>query len=270
MQIRYSSAPSDIIGLDTAALRGRFLAEDLFADGEARFIYSHDDRVVLGGVVPTEPIALPNPPELRADFFLQRREVGIINVGQDAVVLVDGERFEVPSKGCLYVGRGVADVVMHAPGRFYLFSAPAHASYPTAMLRPGEGTALALGDQLTSNERTINQYIHPGGIQSCQLMMGLTELKPGSMWNTMPAHLHDRRMEAYLYFELADDARVMHFMGAPDQTRHLVVANEQAVISPPWSIHSGVGTSSYAFIWAMAGETQQFTDMDPVPVTAMA
>lgn len=271
METRYASAPEHVAGLRTEELRERFLVEELFVDGEVTLTYSHVDRVVIGGAVPVKgaPLALPAIPEMRAEYFLQRREVGIVNVGPDAAVEVDGTPYDVPSKGCLYVGRGARDVVLAAPGRFYLFSAPAHTEYPTALVRPGEGNVRELGDQATSNRRTLNQYIHEGGVRSCQVVMGVTELHEGSMWNTMPAHTHERRMEAYLYFGLPEDARVVHLMGQPAETRHLIVANEQAVISPPWSIHSGVGTSAYTFVWAMAGENQMFDDMDSVPITAM-
>lgn len=267
MDTRYAIGPDEAAAMDTEQLRDNFLIEDLFVDGEVNLTYSHVDRVIVGGIVPVaDPIRLPALPEMRADYFLQRREAGVVNVGEDADVTVDGEVFSVPRKGCLYLGRGARDVAFAAPGRFYLFSAPAHTGYPSAMVRPGEGVARELGEQATSNRRTRNQYIHENGIRSCQVVMGVTELHDGSMWNTMPAHTHERRMEAYLYFDVPADARVIHLMGEPRQTRHVIMANEQAVVSPPWSIHCGVGTAAYSFVWAMAGENQAFDDMDPAPV----
>ena len=270
MQSRYATAPEHVAGMRTQELRERFLVEDLFTAGEVTLVYTHQDRVILGGAVPVDdPLPLPVPPELRAEHFLDRRELGVVNVGEDALVVVDGVEHLVRSQGCLYVGRGARDVSFAAPGRFYLFSAPAHTDYPTQGVNPGESDIRELGELATSNRRTLNRYIHPDGIRSCQISMGVTVLHEGSMWNTMPAHTHDRRMEAYLYFDVADDARVVHLMGEPDETRHLVVANEQAVISPSWSIHSGVGTRAYAFVWAMAGENQAFDDMDHRPVTEL-
>ena len=268
MENRYATAPEHVAGMGTQELRDRFLVDDLFTPGQVKLVYSHQDRVILGGAAPDgEALALPVPAELRAGHFLDRRELGIVNVGPDAVVTVDGTEHSVRTKGCLYVGRGARDVSFSAPGRFYLFSAPAHSEFPTQGVNPGESDIRELGEQATANRRTLNRYIHPDGIRSCQISMGVTVLHEGSMWNTMPAHTHDRRMEAYLYFDVADDARVVHLMGHPDETRHLVVANEQAVISPSWSIHSGVGTRAYAFVWAMAGENQDFDDMDHKPIT---
>ncbi len=270
MENRYSCAPEHVKTMDTDELRERFLVEDLFADGEVKLLYSHQDRVILGGAVPTDgALTLPVPAELRAENFCDRRELGIVNVGEDAVVTVDGTEYPIKNKGCLYVGRGSGEITFAAPGRFYLYSAPAHASHPTTLVQPGEGDKRELGEQATSNKRTLNRYIHPDGITSCQISMGVTELAEGSMWNTMPAHTHDRRMEAYLYFDVADDARVVHLMGEPEETRHLIVANEQAVISPSWSIHSGVGTRAYSFVWAMAGENQDFDDMDHRPIDTL-
>ena len=268
MENRYATAPEHVRGMETEELRERFLVTDLFSPGEVKLVYSHTDRVIVGGAVPADgPLPLPVPAELRAEHFLDRRELGIVNVGEDADVTVDGTTHRVQRTGCLYVGRGAKDIVFHAPGRFYLYSAPAHATFPTMSVNPGEGDIRELGEAATSNRRTLNRYIHPDGIHSCQISMGVTELHEGSMWNTMPAHTHDRRMEAYLYFDVADDARVVHLMGEREETRHLMVADRQAVISPSWSLHSGVGTASYAFVWAMAGENQAFDDMDPAPVT---
>ncbi|TRY17893.1 5-dehydro-4-deoxy-D-glucuronate isomerase [Tessaracoccus rhinocerotis] len=271
MENRYACAPEHVAGMRTAELRERFLVENLFTDGEVNFTYSHHDRVILAGAVPAEgaQLELPTPEALHAEHLFDNREAGIINIGADAEVTVDGQTYTVAHKGLLYVGRGTRSVTFSAPGRFYLYSAPAHTEYPTTLVGPDEGNVLELGEQETSNKRTLRQLLFNGDVKSCQVMMGVTTLAPGSMWNTMPAHTHDRRMEAYLYFDVADEARVIHLMGEPSETRHLVVANEQAVISPSWSVHSGVGTKAYSFIWAMAGENQKFDDMDPAPVTSM-
>lgn len=270
MKTLTACSPEYAAMLGTDDLREQFMIDDLFVDGEAKLVYSHNDRVVLGGFVPTDAaLDLPVVEEMRSEFFLERREAGVINVGETATVTVDGTAYEVPKKGCLYIGRGARDVSFAAPGRFYLFSAPAHTEYPTTLVRPEDGTVRELGDQSTSNRRSLVQYIHPDGVKSCQVMMGVTSLHEGSMWNTMPAHTHERRMEAYLYFDVPEDARVVHLMGEPSETRHLIMGNEQAVVSPPWSIHCGVGTAAYSFIWAMAGENQAFDDMDAVPVTSI-
>ena len=274
MEQRYATSPEHIPGMDTDELRSRYLVQGLFVRGEVNVTYTHHDRVVLGGAAPgDEPLALPTYPEIRSEYFLEHREIGIVNVGAPATVTTDGEVHEMPTGACLYVGRGVRDVVFANAGdgqaELYLFSAPAHTAYPTVLTLPGQGTVRELGDQLTSNRRSLNQYIHENGVKSCQIVMGVTQLHPGSMWNTMPAHTHDRRMEAYLYFDVPEDARVIHILGRPDETRHLVVGDREAIISPSWSVHSGVGTAAYSFVWAMAGENQSFDDMDGFPVTEM-
>ncbi len=275
MEQRYATSPEQIPGMDTAELRRRYLVPGLFADDEANAVYTHHDRVVLLGAKPvTGPLALPTFPEIRSAYFFEHREAGIVNVGGTGTVTVDGTAYELAHGSCLYVGRGAQDVVMTSadattPAKFYVVSAPAHTAYPTTLVEAGQGTVRELGDPLTSNRRTLNQYIHENGVRSCQVVMGVTTLHPGSMWNTMPAHTHDRRMEAYLYFDLPQDARIVHLMGRPDETRHLLVGNEEAVISPSWSVHSGVGTASYSFVWAMAGENQSFDDMDGFPITDM-
>jgi 4-deoxy-L-threo-5-hexosulose-uronate ketol-isomerase len=273
MEQRYATGPDQLATFDTAELRERFLVERVFVPGEVTAVYSHHDRIVLGGAVPAGGrLPLPTFDELRAEFFLANRELGIVNVGGTGTVTADGETHILPRGACLYLGRGTRDVVFadaEAGAQFYLFSAPAHTTYPTRLVLRGEGNVRELGDQLTSNRRTLNQYIHTEGIRSCQIVMGVTELHPGSMWNTMPAHTHDRRTECYLYFDVPADARVIHLHGEPSETRHLVVGDRQAVISPSWSVHSGVGTAAYSFVWAMAGENQTFDDMDPVPVTAL-
>lgn len=278
MDQRYATSPEHVRGADTEELRRRFLVQDLFADDEARAVHTHHDRVVLVGVVPaTGPLALPAFPELRSAHFFERREAGVVNVGGPGTVSVDGETHAVDRGAFLYVGRGARDVVLAStepagpdgPAAFYVFSAPAHTSYPTTLVGPEGGTVRELGDALTSNRRTLRQVIHEGGVRSCQVVMGMTTLHPGSMWNTMPAHTHDRRTEVYLYVDVPDDARVVHLLGEPTETRHLLVANREAVLAPSWSVHSGVGTASYGFIWAMAGENQSFDDMDGHPITDM-
>lgn len=274
MQVRHATNPDQIPGFDTEALREHYLVA-LFADDEIRSVYTHHDRVVLVGVAPTSaPLKLPGYPEIRSERFFEHREAGVVNVGGPGTISVDGESHELATGSCLYIGRGADEVEFasadsSAPARFYVFSAPAHTAHPTVLVPAGTGNRRELGDQLTSNRRTLNQYIHEGGVQSCQVVMGVTNLHPGNMWNTLPAHTHDRRTECYLYFGLPSDARVVHLLGEPTETRHLVVANEQAVIAPSWSVHSGVGTSSYSFVWAMAGENQSFDDMDGFPVTEM-
>ena len=272
MDQRYAAHPTQIPGMTTADLRDTFLVPDIFEPGEVRLTYTHHDRIVLGGAVPAgKELVLGGYPEIRSDYFLEHREVGIINVGDAGTVTADGEVYELVSGACLYLGRGIRDVTLAdveggAGAQFYLFSAPAHTTYPAQLVSPGEGNVLELGDQLTSNRRTLTQYIHENGVRSCQIVMGVTRLHPGSMWNTMPAHTHDRRTECYLYFDVPEDARVVHLLGEREETRHLIVADRQAVISPSWSLHSGVGTASYAFVWAMAGENQEFGDMDPAPI----
>jgi len=277
MEQRYATSPEHISGMDTAELRERYLIRDLFVDDEINAVYTHHDRMVLVGVSPvTKALELQTFPEIRSDFFFEHREGGIVNVGGTGTVTVDGTAYQMTKGSCLYIGRGArvvgmasTHVVGQDPARFYLVSAPAHTAYPTTLVEAGQGNMRELGDPLTSNRRTINQYIHEKGVQSCQVVMGVTTLHPGSMWNTMPAHTHDRRTECYLYFDLAEDARVIHLMGEPTESRHLVVGNRDAVISPSWSVHSGVGSASYSFVWAMAGENQSFDDMDGFAIADM-
>jgi len=270
MDIRHATNPIDVKRLTTPELRERFLIEDLFQAGKLSMVYTHYDRMVIGGAVPLqESIELDNADTLKTDYFLERREVGFINIGGPAVIEADGERYELNKLDALYVGKGTKKVLLSSkdqnnPAKLYFCSALAHAVLPTTKIDLEKATPNHLGSKEACNERTIYQYIHAGAVQSCQLMLGVTILKEGSIWNTMPAHIHDRRMEAYLYFDLKEDARVFHFMGEPSETRHLVVSNEQGVISPNWSIHSGAGTSNYSFIWAMAGENYTFTDMEAV------
>ncbi|SEI11288.1 MULTISPECIES: 5-dehydro-4-deoxy-D-glucuronate isomerase [unclassified Leifsonia] len=269
---RYATNPAQIPGMTTQQLRDSYLVPEVFVPGEIRLTYTHHDRIVLGGATPAGGVLeLSGYPEIRSDYFLERRELGIVNVGGTGTVTADGEVYELVNGACLYLGRGIREVSFAGDAaQFYLFSAPAHTSHPAALVSPGEGTVRELGDQLTSNRRTLNQYIHENGIASCQIVMGVTQLHPGSMWNTMPAHTHDRRTECYLYFDVPEDARVIHLLGERQETRHLVVADRQAIISPSWSLHSGVGTAAYSFVWAMAGENQTFDDMDAAPVTDLA
>lgn len=276
MQVRYAVGPNETSGFNTTELRTNFLIENLFAPDTPNLTYTHYDRVIVGGIMPvTGAVDLPAYPELRSDFFLERRELGIINVGGSGTVTVDGETGDLDKLDCLYVGRGSRQVSFSSrqtdqPARFYLLSAPAHATHPTQRARSSAVFSAPMGSAETANERVIYRYIHQDGIQSCQLVMGLTVLKPGSVWNTMPAHHHDRRMEAYFYFDLDPAQRVMHFMGQPRETRHLVVANHEAIISPPWSIHAGSGTASYSFIWGMAGENKDYADMDLTAIADLA
>ena len=275
MEQRYATSPEHVPGMDTAELRRRYLVQDLFRPDEVGAVYTHHDRVVLLGVSPVSgPLDLPTFPEIRSEFFLEHREAGVINVGGTGTVTADGATYTLTKGSCLYLGRGVQGVTFASedgadPAAFYVMSAPAHTAYPTTLVEAGQGNVRELGDQLTSNRRTLNQYIHENGVKSCQIVMGVTTLHPGSMWNTMPAHTHDRRMEAYLYFDLPEDARVIHLLGEPTETRHLVVANREAIIAPSWSVHSGVGTASYSFVWGMAGENQSFDDMDGFAVADM-
>ena len=272
---RYATCPDQITDMPTAEARSRYLIEDVFTPGQVRLVYTHHDRIVLGGVCPgAAPLTLEAPALLASNTFLERREAGIVNVGSTGTVRVGDQDFHLVHGACLYVGRGAPDPVFTSddpaqPAKFYVFSAPAHATCPTVLTQPGAGDIRELGAPLTSNERTLNRYIHADGVQSCQIVMGVTTLHPGNMWNTMPAHTHIRRTECYLYFDLPDDARVVHLYGQPQATRHLIVANDQAVVSPSWSVHSGVGTAAYSFVWAMAGENRDYDDMAAFPVTTL-
>ena len=272
---RHAVGLGELAHLTTEKLRDHFLIESLFDPDAVQLVYTHYDRVVTGGVMPGyDPVPLPTFDNLKTPHFLDRRELGVINVGGPGSVTVDGERHDLAKLDGLYVGQGSRDVSFQSydadePARFFLMSAPAHQAYPTAKLAKEDANPTRLGSRETANERTIYKYIHAGGLSSCQLVMGLTVLEPGSVWNTMPAHVHDRRMEVYCYFDLPEDHRVFHLMGPPDETKHIVVANHQAVISPPWSIHAGCGTASYSFIWGMAGENMDFADMDPAPITSL-
>lgn len=273
MELRTASSPRDVKTYDTARLREEFLIQDLFRPDEVKMVYSHIDRIITGAAMPVnKALTLAAGEELRAEYFLQRREMGIINIGGEGKVTVDGTVYTLRHRDGIYVGRGCKDVVMESvdsakPAKFYFNSTPAHMAYPTVYIRPEDCVNVELGSLEQSNHRNICKYILPGQVESCQLVMGMTTLRPGSVWNTMPCHTHDRRMEVYLYFDLPEDAFVMHYMGEPTETRHIVVRNEEAVISPSWSIHSGSGTQAYTFIWGMAGENQDFDDMDGCAMT---
>jgi len=251
------------------------LIENLFEEDKTTMVYSHVDRIIVGGAYPVvRDLKLEVTKELGVDFFLQRREMGVINVGSKGTISVDGQEHILENKECLYIGMGPKDVSFKSadknhPAKFYFNSTPAHSPYPLVKVSTKNAQRLNLGMPAQSNVRTINQFIHPKVLNSCQLVMGMTALEPNSMWNTMPCHTHDRRMEVYFYFDLPGDALVFHLIGEPQETRHIVVRNEQAVISPSWSLHSGVGTSHYTFIWGMAGENQTFTDMDEIPMSKL-
>lgn len=284
MELRTAASPKDVKHYDTKRLREEFLIQGLFAADEIKLVYSHIDRIITGAATPvTKELRLTAGDELRAEYFLQRRELGIINIGGTGTVTVDGREYEVEHKNGMYIGMGSKEISFKSadasnPAKFYLNSAPAHKSYPTVLIKregtPEEGVVIikeenkvACGCLEESNDRVINKYILPGQVESCQLVMGMTALKPGSVWNTMPCHTHDRRMEVYLYFDMPENAFVMHYMGEPTETRHIVMRNEEAVISPSWSIHAGSGSQAYTFIWGMVGENQEFTDMDAVKNT---
>lgn len=271
METRNSSNPIDVKTFTTKRLREEFLIQGLFKPGKVKMVYSHDDRIIAGGICPIDDIALEVGKELKAEYFLERREMGVINIGPKGIVMVDGSKYDLDTKDALYIGMGSRDIIFKSadaekPAKFYINSVPAHKTYPIQKIEINKADPVRLGSLAESNERTIYKYIHPQGVKSCQLVMGMTVLETGSVWNTMPCHTHDRRMEVYLYFNLPEDAAVFHIMGEPEETRHLIVRNEEAVISPSWSVHSGAGTKNYTFIWGMAGENQAFDDMDAVPI----
>lgn len=272
MDVRHSTHPDDFSNLDTAALRSRFLVSNMFVPGEIRLTLSHDDRIVVGGATPgSETLLLDAPDELRAATFCARRELAVVNVGDvGGSVVADGTRHELGPFDALYVGVGTESVQFEGAGaRLYLVSAPASAHHPTTLARADEAETLNLGDAASSNVRTLRRYIHADGVASDRLVLGVTMLGPGSVWNTMPPHTHDRRTEVYLYTGLGSDARVMHFCGHPDRLRTIAVSDHEAVISPPWSVHTGAGTGAYSFVWAMAGENQTFDDMDLVDLESL-
>ena len=281
MELRTAASPRDVKHYTTERLREEFLIQNLFTPGEIKLVYSHIDRIITGAATPLdEVLVLTAGDELRANYFCERRELGVINIGGSGVIVVDGKEYKLNKNDGMYIGMGTKEISFASddkehPAKFYLNSAPAHKEYPTVLIKPeGEeedGVVIVkdcnkveLGALETSNHRTICKYILPGQVESCQLEMGMTQLKPGSVWNTMPSHTHDRRMEVYLYYDMPEDAFVMHYMGEPQETRHIVMRNEEAVISPSWSIHSGCGSQAYTFIWGMVGENQDFDDMDGV------
>ncbi|MBK6936698.1 MAG: 5-dehydro-4-deoxy-D-glucuronate isomerase [Chitinophagaceae bacterium] len=275
MEIRFAVGPEETKQFDTQKLIDNFLVKNLMVSDQLKLVYTHYDRVIVGGAVPVnKTLILPNHPELRADYFLERREMGIINVGGKGIVTADGKKFELEKLSCLYLGKGTkkvtfASVSKKSPAIFYILSSPAHAVYPATVLTKEQASPVELGAPETANKRTIYKYIHLDGIKSCQLVMGLTTLASGSVWNSIPPHTHTRRMEMYFYFDLPAEQRLFHFMGNPVETRHMVMSNNEAVISPPWSTHYGCGTTNYGFIWGMAGENLVYTDMDPAPVSTL-
>lgn len=271
METRYTHSPEDIRHYSTEQLRKEFLVEKVFEPGKISLTYTHNDRMIFGGVTPTEKeLEITLDKELGVDYFLERRELGVINIGGPGFIEIDGQKEEMKKQDGYYIGKETRHVVFSSqdaenPAKFYISSVPAHHKYPNVKISIDQVKPMETGEGLTLNERKIYQYIHPNVCESCQLQMGYTILEPGSAWNTMPCHTHERRMEACVYFDYAnEDTCVFHMMGKPDETKHLVVDNEQAIISPSWSIHSGVGTSNYSFIWAMCGENITYTDMDMV------
>lgn len=272
MEIRFQNSPRETKEMNTEQLRENFMVQHLMDEDSVRLVYSHYDRVIIGGAKPVnKTLILPNHPELRGSYFLERRELGVINVGGAGIIIADGKEFAINKLDCVYLGKETREVKFKSrnkkePAILYLLSAPAHHRYPNKLMTKEKASPVNIGDVSTSNKRTIYKYIHLDGIKSCQLVMGLTVLEQGSVWNSVPPHTHTRRMEVYFYFDVPEQHRVFHFMGQPHETRHLVVNNHEAVISAPWSMHFGCGTSNYGFIWGMAGENQTFTDMDPAPI----
>jgi 4-deoxy-L-threo-5-hexosulose-uronate ketol-isomerase len=277
MQIRQPVHSEHARSLDTEGLRRHFLVDNLFQPDQATLTYSQIDRIIVGGVMPVNgPVtfAAELGKHTGTDFFLQRRELGLINIGGAAVVTADDKRYEIGPREALYIGQGAKTLEFRSvdpanPAKLYFNCAPAHCHYPNKKVTLAEASPETLGAPETSNRRTIYKFLVPDVLPTCQLLMGMTQLEPGSLWNTMPPHTHDRRMEVYFYFDMADDAAVFHIMGEPTQTRHIVVRNEQAVINPSWSMHAGVGTKAYTFIWGMVGENQVFKDMDHIPMGAL-
>ena len=275
MNIRFAVSQNETKKMDTGSLRDHFLVQKLMQDDSIQLTYTHYDRMIIGGAKPvSKTLELPNHPELRADYFLERRELGIINVGADGIVNADGKEFLLRKMDCVYLGKGTKKVKFKSKGKteaacFYLLSSPAHHKYANRMLKKEKADPVTLGSEETANKRTVYKYIHLNGLKSCQLVMGLTILEDGCVWNSVPPHTHTRRMEVYFYFDLPSEQRLFHFMGETNETRHLVMANHEAVISPPWSTHFGCGTSNYGFIWGMAGENLVYTDMDPAPVPTL-
>lgn len=273
MKTIHAVHPEDFKNYQTAKIRERFLIDKQVQPDQLNCTYTLYDRMIVGLANPVhKQLELANYPNLRAEYFLERREIGIINVAGDGIVTADGQSFDLKKLDCLYIGKGTRSVTFaskdaNSPAVFYLLSCPAHATYPTTLLTNEEAVKVTLGSSATANHRTINKYIHLEGVRSCQLVMGLTILHNGSVWNTMPAHVHDRRMEAYFYFDVPEGQKIFHYMGEGNETRHITMDNYDAVVSPPWSIHAGSGTASYSFIWGMAGENLDYTDMDAIAIT---
>ncbi len=272
---RWAPTPDEAKGFDTEALRKAFLVENLFRAGEIAIVATHLDRLIVGGAVPdAEPLTLAAAAPTGTPGFLDRREMAVVNIGAGGGVTVGGTRHALAHRDVVYIGMGAGPVTFDsdeaaAPARFYFVSAPAHTTHPTVAIPQGQAKRVDLGTPETSNQRSIFQFVHPAVCKSCQLVFGYTALATGSVWNTMPAHVHDRRSEAYLYFALPEAARVFHFMGEPDETRHLVLKNEEGALSPGWSIHCGAGTANYTFVWAMAGDNVDYTDVDPVAMESL-
>lgn len=275
MKVYHQVHPEDFVRYNTQQIRDRFLMESLIQPDAIMNSYTHYDRMMAGGANPvTKSLTLATYDALKSEYFLERRELGILSIGGKGSVSVDGEKFEMGNLDCLYVGKGKKEVIFSSdnsnePAKFILISCPAHKEFPVQLMRPSEATLAEVGSSDTANHRVINKYIHEEGLQSCQLVMGVTHFKQGSIWNTMPPHIHDRRSEIYVYFNLPEDQRVVHFMGEGQETRHMFVANEQAIVSPSWSIHSGVGTASYSFIWSMAGENKAYSEVDPLKISEL-
>lgn len=273
MKVLHSVHPEDFKSYQTALIRERFLVDQIVQPDQLNCAYTHYDRMIVGAANPVNStLELPNYDNLRADYFLERREIGIINVAGAGEVVADGQTYTLNKLDCLYIGKGVKSVTFSSknasePAVYFLLSSPAHKTYPTTLMTNEQAVKVKAGSAATANDRTINKYIHLEGIQSCQLVMGLTILNTGSVWNTMPAHTHDRRMECYFYFDLPQGNKIFHYMGEGQETRHILIDNYEAVVSPPWSIHSGSGTASYSFIWGMAGENLDYTDMDALSIT---
>ena len=274
MKIIHQVHPQDFVKYTTEEIRDKFLLQNLVEADAINAVYTHYDRMVVGAASPkSKSLTLGTYDALKSENFLDRREIGIINIGATGSISVDGEAYDLDKLDCLYVGKGKKEVTFSAAkngdAKYIFFSCSAHKEYPTQLMKATDATPAEMGSSETANHRTINKYVHPDGLKACQLMLGVTNFKPGSIWNTMAPHLHDRRMEAYFYFDLPEDQRIVHFMGETHETRHLFLNNEQGIVSPSWSIHSGVGTAAYSFIWAMAGENASFADMDAVDIKTL-
>jgi 4-deoxy-L-threo-5-hexosulose-uronate ketol-isomerase len=275
MKIIHQVHPEDFVKYNTQQIREKFLLENLVQADKIEAVYTHYDRMIVGAAHPVnQSLELPAYDQLKTDHFLSRREIGIVSIAGPGTISVDGEKFDMEKQDCLYIGKGKQKIIFSStdkktPAKFIFFSCPAHKEYPSRLMKPSEALPAELGSLENNNHRVINKYIHQDGIQSCQLVLGVTNFKKGSIWNTMPPHTHDRRMESYFYFDLPEGQRVIHFMGQPHETRHIFLNNEQAILSPAWSIHSGCATANYSFIWAMAGENMTFTDMDPAPLQSL-